>query len=183
MICKWVKKYITEGESPFAYKGPLGKSFAAFHASKNLSEAEQLRLMVAKLEIENERSNICQTHEHNNILRSMSREVTPTDNPIIEALSGIAARGETRGKSEGCAEAGRRHIVLRSVYTFRSVLSLSYGLHVFPAVSLLSHGPDYCHRGPGQTRSAHNVPLFHPYRPLSPSPLQCAGRPACASGG
>ena len=30
----------------------------------------------------------CQAHEHYNILRSMSRERTPTDNPIIEALNG-----------------------------------------------------------------------------------------------
>ena len=30
----------------------------------------------------------CQAHEHYNILRSMSREGTPTDNPIIEALNG-----------------------------------------------------------------------------------------------
>ena len=29
-----------------------------------------------------------QVHEHYNILRSMSREGTPTDNPIIEALNG-----------------------------------------------------------------------------------------------
>ena len=47
MICKWVKKYITEGHS--------GNPFAALHVSKNLSEIEQLRLMVAKLEVENER--------------------------------------------------------------------------------------------------------------------------------
>ena len=30
----------------------------------------------------------CQAHEHYNILRSMSRGGTPTDNPIIEALNG-----------------------------------------------------------------------------------------------
>lgn len=30
----------------------------------------------------------CRAHEHYNILRSMSREGTPTDNPIIEALKG-----------------------------------------------------------------------------------------------
>ena len=32
-----------------------GNPFAALHVSKNLSELERLRLMVAKLEIENER--------------------------------------------------------------------------------------------------------------------------------
>ena len=30
----------------------------------------------------------CQAHSHYNILRSMSRAGTPTDNPIIEALNG-----------------------------------------------------------------------------------------------
>lgn len=55
MICKWVKKYITEGESSFVHKGHPGNPFAALHVSKNLSEVERLRLMVAKLEIENER--------------------------------------------------------------------------------------------------------------------------------
>ena len=30
----------------------------------------------------------CQAHNHYNILRSMSRVGTPTDNPIIEALNG-----------------------------------------------------------------------------------------------
>ena len=33
-------------------------------------------------------SAFCQAHEHYNILRSMSRGGTPTDNPIIEALNG-----------------------------------------------------------------------------------------------
>ena len=55
MICKWVKKYIAEGESTFVHKGHPGNPFAALHTSKNLSEVERLRLMVAKLEIENER--------------------------------------------------------------------------------------------------------------------------------
>ena len=55
MICKWVKKYIAEGESSFAHKGHPGNPFAALHVSKNLPEVERLRLMVAKLEIENER--------------------------------------------------------------------------------------------------------------------------------
>ena len=55
MICRWVKEYIAEGESSFIHKGHPGNKFAALHVSKNLSELERLRLMVAKLEIENER--------------------------------------------------------------------------------------------------------------------------------
>ena len=55
MICKWVKKYIAEGENSFVHKVHPGNPFAALHVSKNLSETERLRLMVTKLEIENER--------------------------------------------------------------------------------------------------------------------------------
>ena len=55
MICRWVKEYIAEGETAFIPKGHPGNPFAALHVSKNLSELERLRLMVAKLEIENER--------------------------------------------------------------------------------------------------------------------------------
>lgn len=55
MICKWVKKYIAEGECSFVHKGHPGNPFAALDVSKNLSEVERLQLMVAKLEIENER--------------------------------------------------------------------------------------------------------------------------------
>lgn len=55
MICKWVKKYIAEGECSFVHKGHPGNPFAALHVSKNLSKVERLQLMVAKLEIENER--------------------------------------------------------------------------------------------------------------------------------
>ena len=55
MICRWVKEYIAEGESGFISKGHPGNHFAALHVSKNLSELDRLRLMVAKLEIENER--------------------------------------------------------------------------------------------------------------------------------
>ena len=55
MICRWVKEYIAEEESAFFPKGHPGNPFAALHVSKNLSELERLRLMVAKLEIENER--------------------------------------------------------------------------------------------------------------------------------
>ena len=55
MICKWVKRYIAEGESSFVPKKRPGNPFSALHTSKRLSEVEQLRLVVAKLEIENER--------------------------------------------------------------------------------------------------------------------------------
>ena len=55
MICRWVKEYIAEGESAFIPKGHPGTPFAALHTSKNLPELERLRLMVAKLEVENER--------------------------------------------------------------------------------------------------------------------------------
>ena len=55
MICRWVKEYIAEGESAFISKGHPGNPFAALHTSKNLPELERLRLMVAKLEVENER--------------------------------------------------------------------------------------------------------------------------------
>ena len=55
MICRWVKKYLAEGEISFEHKGHPGNPFAALHTSKTLSEAERLRLMVAKQEIENER--------------------------------------------------------------------------------------------------------------------------------
>ena len=55
MIGKWVKKYIAEGESLFVHKGHPGNPFAMLHVGKNLSEIERLRLMAAKLEIENER--------------------------------------------------------------------------------------------------------------------------------
>ena len=55
MICRWVKEFIAEGETAFIPKGHPGNPFAALHGSKSLSELERLRLMVAKLEIENER--------------------------------------------------------------------------------------------------------------------------------
>ena len=55
MICKWVKRYIEEGEISFEAKARPGNPFAALHTSKSLSEIEQLRLTVAKLEVENAR--------------------------------------------------------------------------------------------------------------------------------
>ena len=55
MISHWVKAYIAEGEAGIQPKVRPGNKFAALHVSKNLSELDRLRLMVAKLEIENER--------------------------------------------------------------------------------------------------------------------------------
>ena len=55
MICRWVKEYIAEGEAAFVPKGHPGNPFAALHTSRSLSGLERLQLMVAKLEIENER--------------------------------------------------------------------------------------------------------------------------------
>lgn len=55
MICRWVKRYIAEGESSFERKRPSGNRYAALYTSKNLSEIERLRHMAAKLEIENGR--------------------------------------------------------------------------------------------------------------------------------
>ena len=52
---KWVKKYTVEGEDSFTLKKRPENPFSALHTSKNLSEIERLRLIVAKLEIENER--------------------------------------------------------------------------------------------------------------------------------
>ena len=55
MLCKWVKKYIAEGENSFMPQRRPGNPYAALHTSKSLSEVERLRLMVAKLEVENAR--------------------------------------------------------------------------------------------------------------------------------
>ena len=55
MICRWVKEYIADGEAAFIPKSHPGNPFVALHTSKDLSELERLRLVVAKLEIENER--------------------------------------------------------------------------------------------------------------------------------
>ena len=52
MICRWVKEYIAEGEAAFVPKGHPGNPFVALHVSKNLSELERLRLLVAKQEVE-----------------------------------------------------------------------------------------------------------------------------------
>ena len=55
MISHWVKAYIADGVAGIQPKVRPGNRFAALHVSKNLSELERLRLVVAKLEIENER--------------------------------------------------------------------------------------------------------------------------------
>ena len=53
LIGAWVKKYLEEGED--ALEPHKGNPYAALHTSKSLSEVERLRLMVAKLEVENAR--------------------------------------------------------------------------------------------------------------------------------
>ena len=53
LVCTWVKKYLEEGED--ALEPRNGNPYAALHTSKSLSEIERLRLMVAKLEVENAR--------------------------------------------------------------------------------------------------------------------------------
>jgi len=52
MICRWTKEYLAGGEAAFEPKPRSGNKFAALHRSKNLSELERLRLLVAKQEIE-----------------------------------------------------------------------------------------------------------------------------------
>lgn len=52
MICRWTKEFLEGGESAFEPKSRPGNKFAALHRSKNLSEVERLRLLVAKQEIE-----------------------------------------------------------------------------------------------------------------------------------
>ena len=53
MVSVWVKKYLEEGED--ALEPHNGNPYAALHTSKSLSAVERLRLMVAKLEVENAR--------------------------------------------------------------------------------------------------------------------------------
>ena len=55
MLCRWVKEFTCHGEESFLPKKHPENHYAALHTSNNLSEIEQLRLTVAKLEIENER--------------------------------------------------------------------------------------------------------------------------------
>ncbi len=55
MICHWLKLYSINGDSAFNPKTRPGNAFAPLHTSNNLSEIDYLKLMIAKLEIENER--------------------------------------------------------------------------------------------------------------------------------
>ena len=52
MISRWTKEYLSGGAAAFEPKTRPGNKFAALHRSKNLSEVERLRLLVAKQEIE-----------------------------------------------------------------------------------------------------------------------------------
>ena len=52
MICRWTKEYLVGGDSAFEPKPRPGNRFAALYRSKNLSELERLRLLVAKQEVE-----------------------------------------------------------------------------------------------------------------------------------
>ena len=53
LVSHWVKIYLEEGED--ALEPHKGNPYAALYTSKSLSEVERLRLMVAKLEVENAR--------------------------------------------------------------------------------------------------------------------------------
>ena len=50
LISSWVKRYLQDGEE--ALEPHNGNPYAALHRSKNLSEIERLRLLVAKQEVE-----------------------------------------------------------------------------------------------------------------------------------
>ena len=50
LVSTWVKRYLEEGEA--ALEPHNGNPYAALHRSKNLSEVERLRLLVAKQEVE-----------------------------------------------------------------------------------------------------------------------------------
>lgn len=52
-VSTWVKRYLEEGTGGLEPKN--GNPYAALHTSKNLSEIERLRLIVAKQEVEIER--------------------------------------------------------------------------------------------------------------------------------
>ena len=53
LVSAWVKRYLEEGADGLEPKN--GNPYAALHTSKNLSEIERLRLIVAKQEVEIER--------------------------------------------------------------------------------------------------------------------------------
>jgi transposase-like protein len=50
LVSEWVKRYLQDGEE--ALEPRNGNPYAALHRSKNLSEVERLRLLVAKQEVE-----------------------------------------------------------------------------------------------------------------------------------
>ena len=50
LVSEWVKRYLQDGED--ALEPRNGNPYAALHRSKNLSEVERLRLLVAKQEVE-----------------------------------------------------------------------------------------------------------------------------------
>ena len=50
LVAEWVKRYLQDGED--ALEPRNGNPYAALHRSKNLSEIERLRLLVAKQEVE-----------------------------------------------------------------------------------------------------------------------------------
>ena len=50
LVSSWVKRYVQDGED--ALEPRNGNPYAALHRSKNLSEVERLRLLVAKQEVE-----------------------------------------------------------------------------------------------------------------------------------
>ena len=50
LVSAWVKRYLQDGED--ALEPRNGNPYAALHRSKNLSEVERLRLLVAKQEVE-----------------------------------------------------------------------------------------------------------------------------------
>ena len=50
LVSEWVKRYLQDGED--ALEPRNGNPYAALHRSKNLTEVERLRLLVAKQEVE-----------------------------------------------------------------------------------------------------------------------------------
>ena len=50
LVAEWVKRYLQDGED--ALEPRNGNPYAALHTSKNLTEVERLRLLVAKQEVE-----------------------------------------------------------------------------------------------------------------------------------
>jgi transposase-like protein len=50
LVAEWVKRYLQDGEE--ALEPRNGNPYAALHRSKNLSEVEGLRILVAKQEVE-----------------------------------------------------------------------------------------------------------------------------------